>query len=71
MLFKDIDIFKIPHVLMLKKKLHHRNAESEKCYLEGTSEDLESTPCLKQDYCWYQNRSAMALSDQVLKTCKH
>ena len=71
MLFKDIDISKMSSVLMLSKNCiielqNHRNV-----VWKGPLKALSPPPGLKQDYCQYQNRSAMALSNQVLKTCKH
>lgn len=37
----------------------------------GLLKALTPPPCLKQGYCQYQNRSAIALSNEVLKTRKH
>lgn len=71
MLFKDIDISKMFNILMLSKNCiielqNHRNV-----VWKGPPKALSPPPRLKQGYCRYQKRSAMALSSQALKTCKH
>lgn len=61
MLFKDIDISKMSTVLML----YHSIAEPQKYCLEMTFENLEFFHLPETE------QFSVALSNHILKTCKH